>query len=65
MSSMTNPKFFELALQTGGSHYPDVGGKLLEQYSVNLLNQILQMCQDHPTWSGRAIGEHIKQEFML
>jgi hypothetical protein len=24
--------FYDIALATGGSHYPDVGGRLLEQF---------------------------------
>ena len=36
---MTNPKFAELALEVGGSHYPDVGGRLLEQFAEKLVRE--------------------------
>ena len=36
---MTNPTFAELALEVGGSHYPDVGGRLLEQFAEKLVRE--------------------------
>lgn len=29
----------EIALQVGGSHYPDVGGKLLEKFADNVVRR--------------------------
>jgi hypothetical protein len=63
MSKMKNTKFFELALEAGGSHYPGVGGALLEQYSGYLLDAVLKICEDHPGHTGRMIAEEIKQHF--
>ena len=34
-----NEKIKELALQAGGSHYPDVGGKTLEKFSELLVRE--------------------------
>jgi hypothetical protein len=30
---MKNHKFIELALEAGGSHYPETGGQLLEKFA--------------------------------
>ena len=35
-------KFKEIALQVGGSHYPDVGGELLEKFG----EMVVQECID-------------------
>jgi hypothetical protein len=38
--------------------------ELIEQKFVeSIVKKMLQTCEDHPTWSGRAIGEQIKQHF--
>lgn len=34
-----NKKIKELALQAGGSHYPDVGGKTLEKFAELLVTE--------------------------
>jgi hypothetical protein len=39
MSRIKNPKLFEIALATGGSHYPDVGGELLEKYGEAVIRE--------------------------
>lgn len=39
MSKIKNPKLFEIALQTGGSHYPSVGGELLEKYGEAIIRE--------------------------
>lgn len=49
MSTIKNPKLFEIALQTGGSHYPSVGGELLEQFGTAIVKQCAEIAQreDH------------------
>jgi len=34
-----NEKIKELALQAGGSHYPDVGGKTLEKFAELIVRE--------------------------
>ena len=41
-----NPKIKEIALQTGGSHYPDVGGELLEQFARKIINECIIAVQN-------------------
>ena len=39
--------YYNLALQTGGSHYPGVGGKLLEDFGDNLVQEIVNHLHLH------------------
>lgn len=45
MSKMQNPKFFDIALAVGGSHYPGVGGDLLEKFAAELVRQCAEIAQ--------------------
>jgi hypothetical protein len=63
MSKMKNAMYYEVALHTGGSHYPDVGGELLEKFADTIVEKCLTICEEHPTWTGRMIAEQIKLEF--
>ena len=35
----------------------------LEKFAELIVAEMLQTCEDHPGWSGRMIGEQIKQDF--
>ena len=35
----------------------------LEKFAELVVAEMLQTCEDHPSWSGRMIGEQIKQHF--
>jgi hypothetical protein len=35
----------------------------LAKYAELIVKEILQTCEDHPAWTGRMIGEQIKQHF--
>lgn len=37
---MTRKRYEQIALETGGSHYPEVGGKNLENFADALVRQI-------------------------
>lgn len=39
----------ELALRAGGSHYPEVGGYLLEKFADLLLEQVIEVVENTPT----------------
>jgi hypothetical protein len=45
MSRIKNPKFHQVALEAGGSHYPDVGGELLEQALAMAVKQCAEIAQ--------------------
>lgn len=35
----------------------------LEKFAELIVKEMLRTCEDHPGWSGRMIGEQIKQDF--
>ena len=41
-----NERIKEIALQAGGSHYPDVGGKTLEKFAELIIQECLNICED-------------------
>lgn len=45
---MKNKKFEELALATGGSHYPNVGGDLLEQFGRMVVEECIEAVKNTP-----------------
>ena len=36
---------------------------VLEKYAELIVREMLHTCEDHPAWTGRMIGEEIKQHF--
>jgi hypothetical protein len=38
----------EIALQAGGSHYPEVGGTTLEKFAELLLEKVIEVVQNTP-----------------
>jgi len=34
-----------------------------EKFAELIVKEMLQTCEDHPSWSGRMIGEQIKEHF--
>jgi hypothetical protein len=34
-----------------------------EKFAELIVAEMLQTCEDHPGWTGRMIGEQIKQDF--
>ena len=41
-----NSKIKEIALQVGGSHYPNVGGELLEQFARKVIDECIVAVQN-------------------
>jgi hypothetical protein len=37
--------------------------KVKTVFAELIVKEMLQTCEDHPTWTGRMIGEEIKQHF--
>jgi hypothetical protein len=67
-----NEKIKELALKAGGGlsciaepleHPWKFSERELEKFAELIVAKMLQTCEDHPGWSGRMIGEQIKQDF--
>jgi hypothetical protein len=68
----------EIALQAGGSHYPEVGGELLEKFADLLIKECLATIESTPkhcAYTTHDLGtvnctiaktiEHVKQKFEL
>jgi hypothetical protein len=36
-----------------------------EKFAELIVAEMLQICEDHPAWTGRMIGEQIKQHFEI
>jgi hypothetical protein len=41
----------------------DYDRKAIEKFAELIVKEMLQTCEDHPAWTGRMIGEQIKQHF--
>ena len=59
-----NDKIRELIKHVG----TDVSGKWMsidntEKFAELIVKEMLRTCEDHPAWTGRMIGEQIKQHF--
>jgi hypothetical protein len=35
----------------------------MSKFALLIVEEMLQTCEDHPGWSGRMIGEQIKEHF--
>jgi hypothetical protein len=46
---------------TGITHHREFFDK--EKFAELIVREMLQTCEDHPAWTGRMIGEEIKQDF--
>lgn len=51
-----NERIKELALQAGGSHYPEVGGKLLEKFAELLIKQCISKIEEAAEHSPELYG---------
>jgi hypothetical protein len=58
-----NERFKQLSLEAGGSHYPTINPQMQQRFAELIVKEMLQTCEDHPAWTGRMIGEQIKQHF--
>lgn len=66
MTKIMNKRIYELALEAGGSHYPEVGGKLLEKFAELIVNECADIAQQHnksPVKSIYAVGHVIREHF--
>ena len=59
-----NARIKELIVQVG----TDVSGKWMnvdnsEKLAELIVREMLVTCEEHPAWTGRMIGEEIKQHF--
>ena len=59
-----NERIRELAHEAGLPTYnPEGVPTKLEKFAELIVREMLQTCEDHPAWTGRMIGEEIRQHF--
>jgi hypothetical protein len=56
IADLFNPGFFDDKMVN------DVE-KINKKFAELIVKEMLQTCEDHPAWTGRMIGEQIKQHF--
>jgi hypothetical protein len=63
MSKMKNEIFRRIALEAGGSHYPEVGGDLLEKYSELLIHECAELMYGRDENGNCKDGDTILEHF--
>ena len=58
-----NERIQELAEQAGWDNHHSKFDTRIKKFAELIVAEMLQTCEDHPGWSGRMIGEQIKQDF--
>ena len=58
-----NERIKELLEQAGVKYVTMPKDTVYEKFAELIVAEMLQTCEDHPGWSGRMIGEQIKQHF--
>ena len=58
-----NERIKELLEQAGVKYVTMPDDTVYEKFAELIVAEMLQTCEDHPGWSGRMIGEQIKQDF--
>jgi len=68
MKKKLNERFHGIALQVGGSHYPDVGGELLQKFGEEVLKECIAIAELKEQGSAdfdpkTSVGWYIQQHF--
>ena len=59
-----NERIRQLAREVGLLTYnPENTETKLDRFAQLIVKEMLRTCEDHPGWSGRMIGEEIKEHF--
>ena len=58
-----NERIRELLEQVGVKYVTMPDDTVYEKFAELVVKEMLQTCEDHPAWTGRMIGEQIKQHF--
>jgi hypothetical protein len=60
-----HPRIKELALEAGGSHYPEVGGELLQKFAELLIKDCANQVRHVAKQGGGTYGETILKAYNL
>lgn len=63
MSKIKNKKFFDIALAVGGSHYPGVGGELLEKFGEMVVRECAELAAKESSHPHKSYSDMIKEHF--
>lgn len=55
---MNKELFKRIALEAGGSHYPDVGGKTLEKFAELIVHECVEAVKETDTRHGYTTFDH-------
>ena len=58
-----NERIKELLEQAGVKYVTMPKDTVYEKFAELIVAEMLQTCEDHPAWTGRMIGEQIKEHF--
>ena len=58
-----NERIKELLEQAGVKYVTMPKDTVYEKFAELIVREMLQTCEDHPAWTGRMIGEQIKEHF--
>jgi transposase len=58
-----NERIRELLEQVGVKYVTMPDDTVYEKFAELIVAEMLQTCEDHPAWTGRMIGEEIKEHF--
>lgn len=50
-------QYHDIALKVGGSHYPEVGGKLLEKFADQLIADCINLVNQHSVLAAQALSK--------
>jgi hypothetical protein len=58
-----NERIRELALQAGAQGIVNRDFIDVEKFAELIVKEMLKTCEEHPAWTGRMIGNQIKEHF--
>ena len=58
-----NERIKELSIQAVGKRSCSMIEAEYIKFAELIVQEMLQTCENHPAWTGRMIGEQIKQDF--
>ena len=58
-------KVYEIALNTGGSTYPEVNSALLQRFAENIIEECAKFTEEETSYTYRDYGDKIRAHFGL
>ncbi len=58
-------RVYEIALQTGGSTYPEVNSECLQRFAENIIEECAKIAEEDSSYPYKTFGDKIKSHFGL